>query len=143
MSDAHIVRLEIPATHLHLRLLGPCISTLIDGPDSAATPSPTAYNVHLAVHEACANIVDHAYAEIAGGRIGLTFTCHDSRSFVVDLHDTGRSFNLDDAAEPDLAVPQTEGYGLFLVRALMDEVVYEPQDGDNHWRLVKQIPHIP
>jgi anti-sigma regulatory factor (Ser/Thr protein kinase) len=29
------------------------------------------------------------------------------------------------------------GYGLFLMRSLLDEVRYEPQAGNNRWRLVK------
>lgn len=32
------------------------------------------------------------------------------------------------------------GMGIFLARQAMDEVVYEPRPGDNHWRLTKTLP---
>ncbi|MBK6325819.1 MAG: ATP-binding protein [Chloroflexi bacterium] len=97
------------------------------------------YNIELAVHEACTNIVEHAYAGISG-RIDIAFTLDESlRQFIIELNDRGQSFSLSDVVAPDLSQPQTSGYGLFLVNQLMDEVTYFPQQGNNRWRLVKNI----
>ncbi|MBK8988817.1 MAG: ATP-binding protein [Chloroflexi bacterium] len=95
------------------------------------------YNIELAVHEACTNIVEHAYAGISG-RIEIAFTLlEEPRQFIIELHDRGQSFNLADVVAPNFEQPQTSGYGLFLVHQLMDEVAYFPEPGNNRWRLVK------
>ncbi|MCB8987612.1 MAG: ATP-binding protein [Ardenticatenaceae bacterium] len=97
------------------------------------------YNIELAVHEACTNIVEHAYAGISG-RIEIAFTLSEEhRQFIIELRDRGQSFNLADVQSPDLEQPQTSGYGLFLVHQLMDEVSYFPEPGNNRWRLVKNF----
>jgi anti-sigma regulatory factor (Ser/Thr protein kinase) len=41
--------------------------------------------------------------------------------------------------QPNLEQPGERGMGIFLIRQLMDEVVYEPQPGANYWRLRKQL----
>lgn len=131
------VRLEIPATHKYLNVIGSCIHAMLDREQGLAERDSLFYNIELAVHEACTNIVEHAYAGISG-RIELTFTLFEEpRQFIVELRDRGQSFNLADVATPNLEQPQTSGYGLFLVHQLMDEVTYHPEPGNNRWRLVK------
>jgi serine/threonine-protein kinase RsbW len=97
------------------------------------------YNVELAVYEACTNIVEHAYGK-AGGRIEVTVTLASlPNRLIVDLVDFGVGFDLAAIPDPDLDVPKVHGYGLFLVRELMDEVIYHPEAGQNHWRLIKDL----
>jgi len=133
------VRLELPAIHKYLNVIGSCIHAMLDREQSLAERDSLFYNIELAVHEACTNIVEHAYAGITG-QIELAFTLtEDPRQFVIELHDRGQSFNLADVVAPNLEQPQTNGYGLFLVHQLMDEVTYYPEPGNNRWRLVKKL----
>lgn len=132
-----IIRLNLPAQHKFLNVVGNCIRALLAYEDQLPDRNALVYNIELAVHEACANIVEHAYAGLPG-RINVTFTLREEpRYLMVDLEDNGRSFDITTVAKPDLSQPHTGGYGLFLVHRLMDSVSYSPKPGSNHWRLVK------
>ncbi len=126
------------------------------------------YGLQLAVYEICANIVMHGYqicppddapatdsapshgatshgapGDAALCRIHVVFTvAQQPLRLVIDLYDTGESFDIAKVPEPDIAEPQARGYGLYLIRQLIDEVVYEVQTDAvpaprNHWRLTK------
>ena len=41
---------------------------------------------------------------------------------------------------PQLGELQEHGFGLFLVRELMDEVAYQADATGNRWKLVKRFP---
>jgi serine/threonine-protein kinase RsbW len=139
MNDSDVIRLDLPATHKYLNVLGACLGEMLTRAEGLDDPTALTYAVQLAVHEICANIVEHAYAGQPAGRIGVTVTlAAQPRRLVVDLADTGRSFDPAGVPEPDLTEGQAGGYGLFLVRQLMDDVTYHPQPGGNHWRLAKR-----
>jgi len=70
--------------------------------------------------------------------INLTLKRHPM-CFEIDLYDSGQSFDLDNTPTPNLEQPQVHGYGLFIIRSLMDEMIYQPQPGNNHWSLVKHL----
>ncbi len=131
------VRLTLPAEVRYLSLLEGLIGSLLGQEGALADREARTFEVILAVHETCTNVIDHAYAG-GPGRIELTFTLQDGpRRLVVEIRDTGKSFVLGEIQQPNLGAPQTRGYGLFLIHRLMDEVSYTPEEGNNRWRLVK------
>ncbi|MEM7030844.1 MAG: ATP-binding protein [Chloroflexota bacterium] len=138
--NADIVKLDLPANHKYLNILGVCITALVERVEGLDDPQITAYNLDLAVHEACTNIVRHAYANEADGRIEVTLTLerHPSK-LILDLYDTGQSFDPEKSKKPSLDKPQVHGYGLFLMEELLDNVIYNSHSGRNHWRLVKHL----
>jgi serine/threonine-protein kinase RsbW len=139
MQPDDVIRLDLPATHKYLNLLSACIGEMLSRLDDRAEIETTIYNIQLAVQECCANIVDHAYDE-QNGRINAILILADApRRLVVELHDNGRAFEPENVPQPQLGEPQIRGYGLFLMKELLDEVDYDPQPGDNRWRLVKQL----
>jgi len=139
LDKPDVVRLEIPAAYNYLNLLGVCVRSFFDIAEGKSQRSGTAYNVELAVHEACTNIVEHAYAGMPG-RINIILSLFQNpKRLVVELHDSGRSFQLPEITQPDIREPQINGYGLFLIYQLMDEIKYQPKSGDNHWFLVKNL----
>jgi serine/threonine-protein kinase RsbW len=95
------------------------------------------YLVELAISEICTNIIQHAYAGQKGeikGQITLL-----NNGIYLDFYDTGHSF--DPAVVP---TPQSNphdlvegGYGLHIVRQIMDVVSYDCQERSNHWHLEK------
>lgn len=140
MNEADIVRLDLPATYKYLHMLGPCLQSFLERVEDIPDREVVTYNVQLAVHEVCTNIVDHAYMGEPEGRINLSFAlAQEPLRLVVELRDQGRVFNPDSVPPPDLEEAQVHGYGLFLVQSLMDDVVYVPQRGGNRWQLVKQL----
>ena len=138
MTGPLIVRLDVPATFGDVRTIDSSIVQLLRR--AGETDEGMLYNMELAVHEICSNIVEHAYAGQPAGRIEVTLTLSSRphRELSVELRDTGRPFDPGGIASVDLDVPQEGGYGLFLAEALMDEVQYERQKGRNVWRLSKK-----
>lgn len=140
MSDPTVITLDLPAAHRYLNIAGACIEAIVARIEDAPDREMTSYALQLAVQETCANIVDHAYAATADGRIQIEFVLHaDPRRLVVEIYDGGRAFDPSQAREPDLDNAQVRGYGLFLMHKLMDAVTYERLADRNHWRLVKNL----
>lgn len=135
-----IIRLELPAALRYLQIISACLAALLEQIESITERSAVSYNVQLAVHEVCTNIVKHAYAGRGDGRIALeVFVNGAARQLTVDVYDTGGLFDASQAAEPDLDEPQVHGYGLFLARQLVDAVQYERIGERNHWHLSKAL----
>ena len=109
--------------------------------EAAGLDEDAVYEVQLAVDEACANIIEHAYGGEGHGEIECT--CHvDPDKLTMVLSDHGRPFDPASVVEPDLSCDiedrQTRGLGLHLVRKLMDEVRFEFTESGNVLTLVKR-----
>ncbi len=140
MREHDSVRLDLPASLKYLNVLGACIAEMLTRVEGLAERDIVSYNIQLAVHEACTNIVEHAYAGRNDGRIKIALMLDEQpRRLVVDIHDTGGSFDITQAREPNLDDAQIHGYGLFLIRNLMDEMSYTPGPSNNRWHLVKHL----
>lgn len=105
-------------------LLGDCISD-----ENAAVFE----RVELALHEICVNIVDHAYQGQPG-----TFTIHGVVSadrVTAEVVDHGIPFDEDAVCPPVPGIPQVGGYGLVIVKRLVDTVAYQRVNDTNRWRI--------
>ena len=135
MKGPDVIQLDLPATYKYLNVLD-TFTTVLEQAEGLRDPAALAYNVQLAVHEICTNIVGHGYSEHSSGRIKITLTlAKEPQILIIDLHDTGRAVDLSAIPDPNLEEAQEGGYGLFLVRQLMDEVSYHSQEGKT-WRSV-------
>lgn len=109
--------------------------------ESAGLSAEETYAVQLAVDEASANIIDHAYGGECQGDIECICTVEPD-ALTIELRDRGQPFDPTDVAEPDLECPlddrQTGGLGLVLMRKLMDAVRFEFGDEGNTLTLVKR-----
>jgi len=97
--------------------------------------------VQLAVTEVIANIIIHAYARRAGDIHGLVALYPDRLQ--IDLFDIGEAYEPTETPPLDFdpADPPESGYGLHIIRQIMDAVMFERlPDGHNHWRLVRSLP---
>jgi serine/threonine-protein kinase RsbW len=138
MQEIETIQLNIPAMHKYLNVVGACLAEVMARIDNLPEAASVTYNVQLAVHEICTNIVEHAYGNIESNRITITMSLAEQlRRLEVELHDTGSTFDLTAVRPPAFDTLHEGGYGLFLVRELMDEVTYDPQPGNNRWRLTK------
>lgn len=136
----HIITLDIPATLTYVPILSRCACALVESVTNLAEPAVNLYNLELALQEVAVNIVKHAYAH-SEGRIQMTL-CLEAQParLTLLLHDTGASFDPARVPPPKLGELQEHGFGLFLVRQLMDEVEYSHSTRGNRWKLVKTIP---
>ncbi len=140
LSQTEIVRLDMPASYKHLKILSACIAELLECVLELNNRDVQTYNVQLAAHEICTNIVDHAYGGNDRGRIAVTLSLVPKPlQIIIDFQDTGSAFDPSIVPEPDLTEAHEHGYGLFLARSLMDKVSYRSQAGSNYWSLIKYL----
>lgn len=80
--------------------------------------------IELALAEALANVIKHAYQgdENQEIRLGLRI---DDEKLTLTIRDFGRKFDLETYTPPDLDDPAEGGYGVYLIHQLMDEVIYD------------------
>ena len=87
-------------------------------------------NMKVAVCEACTNIIRHAYEGDHSRPIWLTARPKGS-GIELEIRDFGRPFDHARAPTPDFEEAQEGGYGVFLIRKLMDTIEYSsPPDGN-------------
>ena len=93
----------------------------------------------LAVTEACTNVIKHTYKGEPNHQVCIKCKTEPDR-FIVVLLDQGESFNFNQIPQPDLSVPHEGGYGVYIMKKLMDEVRYNAgQEEGNELVLVKMI----
>jgi serine/threonine-protein kinase RsbW len=112
------------------------------GLDSQAT-----YAVQMAVDEACANIIEHAYGGEGIGEITCTVIPERDQLTVV-LKDHGRQFDPKQIRNPNTHLPLAKrkegGLGLFFIRSYMDEVHFAfSKELGNQLTMIKrkEAPH--
>lgn len=136
-------RFRVEATFEGLRFIDDPVEAFVE--KAGVDDESVAYNVKLAVHEICTNIVEHAYRFAQNEQIDIWMNLENDPStcLTVILRDRGRPFRNrpDTPSEPTSLLDDhgDGGYGLFLANALMDDVEYRRIDGHNEWRLKKNI----
>jgi serine/threonine-protein kinase RsbW len=101
------------------------------------------YQIQLAVDEACANVVQHAYEGMEPGNMEVSCRL-DEQCLVIQVREWGRGFDPDSVAEPDVHAPLEErafgGLGLFLLKQMVDGVTFrfDPERG-NELTMVKRL----
>jgi len=97
-------------------------------------------DTQLAVEEAITNVIMHGYAGKPGQ---IVLTCRGTPALVeVQIEDSAPPFNPLSIPKPDTDGDIDErkigGLGVFLIRQVMDEIVYRYEDGKNILVLVKK-----
>lgn len=85
-----------------------------------------AYQVQMAVDEACSNVILHGYSG-RPGRLEIEIECTE-RFLEIRILDWGRSFDPESVSAPDVQAPLDQrpigGLGLFFMRKFMDELEF-------------------
>jgi len=102
-------------------------------------PEETRQGITLAVDEALANVIRHAYKNRHDQEMELDCQAESDR-IVFKLLDCGEAPDPDRICGKPLDDVTPGGRGTHLMRAIMDEMTYERVPGKNQLRLVKQIP---
>ncbi|MDQ7779647.1 MAG: ATP-binding protein [Planctomycetota bacterium] len=103
----------------------------------------SANKIILAVDEAVANIIEHAYEEQITGTIEIETEISETR-FKISIRDSGKKFRPDSVETPNMTEHvksgKKKGLGIFLMRQIMDEVRYVFKEGiQNELVLVKYL----
>lgn len=99
------------------------------------------YKISLAVDEACTNVIRHAYGPEEPHFVEVEVEADQAR-FTVIIADSGKGFDTAAIREPDIEVNMARhkfgGFGLYLMKTLMDEVTFSMNPGvRNEVRLTK------
>ncbi len=139
MTDEGRVELTIPSKLQYLPVVSVCVFEFCQRTPELSGSEKAVYDVQLAVQEAATNIIEHAYGGRTDGRVEFVFRSHGS-CLEIEIGDRGRGFDFDSVPPPSLSEPHEGGYGVFLIKSLVDEVYYrsDPVAG-NCLRLVKRF----
>ncbi len=98
-------------------------------------------DIILAVDEACTNIIKHAYEWKTGKPIHVQLAMKN-RELLVSIIDEGKPFDPDSYQVPTMQDQLTRrkrsGYGILLIRKLMDQVEYRKRNTRNEIRMTKK-----
>jgi serine/threonine-protein kinase RsbW len=99
--------------------------------------------LELAVDEACANVMEHAYDSDSTKEVSIRAVVDDD-SVQIEVVDSGKGFDPTAVEELKLeelvSAKRTGGLGMRLMKSFMDEVHYEMQPGvKNELKMVKRL----
>ena len=99
--------------------------------------------LELAVDEACANVIEHAYGHDITKEVIVRATL-DDETLCIDVEDTGNGFDPSVVNQEELeqliSKRKTGGLGMRLMKTLMDEVRYEIEPGKkNALHMMKRL----
>lgn len=94
----------------------------------------------IAVDEACTNVIKHAYKGNEAHQIDVAVIVDKDR-FTVRIQDKGEAFHPEEYQEPDIfklaKKRRAGGFGVHIMRRLMDHVEYRTRGKVNEVRLTK------
>jgi len=134
--------LHVPSSTENLALIRDFVSNI--GTQAGFDDNEVA-RIALAVDEACANVIEHAYGLDATRDVKVRAVIdEDQLSF--EIVDSGRGFDPAQvqAKDVDELIKQRRsgGLGLRLIRTIMDDVQYQITPGQkNELRMVKRLKH--
>jgi anti-sigma regulatory factor (Ser/Thr protein kinase) len=103
--------------------------------------SDTARKLALALEEAAANVINHAFIDSPlPHRLAVTLTV-DADRIAAEIVDNGKAFDPSEMPEPDCTLPldfrDPGGLGIHLIRKMMDRADYRRINGENRLHLEK------
>ena len=122
MPTRQRLELSFPADRRFIGLVGAVVQELCQL--LPTMPATGVYNVQLAVDEAVVNVISHAYGDDPDGRVQMVLETWPDR-LVIQIRDWGESFDPASIPEPTLGRLGERGYGMYLIRRLVDQVIYE------------------
>jgi serine/threonine-protein kinase RsbW len=132
--------LDVPSSTQNLALIRDFVSRIAA---QAGLNETEVGQLELAVDEACANVIEHAYGDDKTKQVMIR-AVFDEDTLRIHVIDTGLGFDPTQVPQPDLkdliAKRKTGGLGMRLIKTLMDEVHYEIEPGrKNELRMVKKL----
>jgi len=132
--------LDVPSTTQNLALIREFVTRVAA---QAGLNEMEAGQLELAVDEACANVIEHAYGDDTSKQV-MVRAIFDEDTLRIHVIDTGKGFDPTQVPEQELkdliAKRRTGGLGMRLIKTLMDEVHYDIEPGKrNELRMVKKL----
>jgi serine/threonine-protein kinase RsbW len=97
-----------------------------------------AYHLNLVLTEAMSNAIEHSQPAEQARTVRVCILIEGDELHIY-VHDQGQGFDLESVPPPDFDEPPERGRGLFLIRALMDGVVYRKTECGNVLEMHKKL----
>ncbi len=132
--------LQVPSSTENLALIREFVTSI---GRQATLSDEELTQLELAVDEACANVIEHAYGHDITKDVSVRATFDDEK-LMISVIDEGRGFDpgnvQQDSVEQLVHARKSGGLGIRLIRTLMDEVSYEIVPGQkNELHMTKHI----
>jgi serine/threonine-protein kinase RsbW len=132
--------LQVPSSTENLALIREFVTAV---GRQAQLEEPEISNLELAVDEACANVIEHAYGHDITKEV-VVRAKFDDESLQISVIDEGLGFDPgnvgQDSVEQLIHSRKSGGLGIRLIKQLMDEVSYEIMPGQkNELHMTKKI----
>lgn len=132
--------LDVPSTTQNLAMIREFVTRVAA---QAGFSEVEVGQLELAVDEACANVIEHAYGDDNTKQV-MVRAIFDEDTLRIHVIDTGKGFDPTQVPEQELkdliAKRRTGGLGMRLIKTLMDEVHYDIEPGKrNELRMVKKL----
>ncbi len=132
--------LDVPSTTENLAMIREFVTRIAA---QAGLSDVEVGQLELAVDEACANVIEHAYGADRTKQV-MVRAIFDEDTLRIHVIDTGTGFDPTEIQQQDLkdliAKRKTGGLGMRLIKTLMDEVHYDIEPGKrNELRMVKKL----
>lgn len=111
----------------HIAAVSPLVDQVMRFIARFRDPDESYADIELALQEALLNAVIHGNAEDPAKRIYVTTRCSTNGAVSITIRDEGQGFDSHDVPDPTAAENQmsSHGRGVYLIRALMDQVSFE------------------
>lgn len=131
--------LHVPSSSENLAMIRSFVSEIAA---RATLSEEEAALLAVAVDEACANVIEHAYGHDASKQVTVRATI-DEEQIRIDVIDQGKGFDPDAVKPKDPRVLIKErasgGLGIGLIQRIMDEVKYHVVPGEkNELKMIKK-----
>jgi serine/threonine-protein kinase RsbW len=133
-------KLQVPSSTENLALIREFVTTV---GKQARMSDDDVSKLELAVDEACANVIEHAYGHDITKEVDVR-AVFDEDEVRISVIDSGRGFDPakvdEETVEQLIAKRKSGGLGFRLIKSLMDDVCYEIVPGQkNELHMTKKI----
>lgn len=118
---ADIVKLNVPGKPEYVAMVRLAISSIAG---NAGFDIEAIEDIKVAVSEACNNVVCHGHTDY------LVSCLLKAKSLEISIVDEGSGYDTAKYQEPSIDCPKEGGLGIFIIKALMDEVEIKTQIGN-------------
>ena len=131
--------LELKNQLIELERLGPLFAALRQ---RRHLPAEALFDMHLALEEIITNVISYGFEGQGEHHIRVSLFLEQGE-LRAEVEDDGAPFNPLETPSPDTAQPLQDrtirGLGIHLIRNLMDEIVYQRQEGRNVLVMKKRV----
>lgn len=141
MDNEIEIQIKVPNQTRYLSLIGQIGENLVK--EMCQLPNykeVCANDLNVVITEAMANAIKHAKAVEPDMLVKISVSISDNE-LSVKVYDSGQGFDLDSIPNPDFNSGNLEesGRGIFVIRSLMDSVVYKKANGWNVLEMKKLL----